>query len=131
MENENIDRNNEDVFHHPKITCDCNDLNCDKEGMEGEVTVGHIVNCPCWMCFQEKRKDIKGTKENKDIGLEPQVLTLKYLKEKYERIASDWNGKDGEFLSGGIAYTESHATSAQDIIDQIVALEDMIANFDF
>jgi len=38
-----------------KITCNCNDLNCPKEGEEDEVAY-HIENCPCYTCHHHYGK---------------------------------------------------------------------------
>ena len=57
--------------------------------------------------------------------------TLEQLKSKFQQIASDWNGEDSNFVSGGIAYKEDDAQLAKDILDQIESLEEMIKSFEF
>ena len=55
---------------------------------------------------------------------------LKKLKEEYQTIQGDWNGKDDQFNSGGSIYHEEHASQAGDIVEAIENVEDLLAGFE-
>ena len=55
---------------------------------------------------------------------------LEKLKEEYETIQGDWNGKDDTFMSGGSIYHEEHASVAGDIVDTIDKLTELLEGFE-
>lgn len=55
---------------------------------------------------------------------------LKKLKEEYETIASDWNGEDERFMSGGCIYHEDDADTAKEIVEAIEKIEEFIKEFE-
>ncbi len=66
---------------------------------------------------------------NRIIQFEEETLTQ--MKKRYQTIASDWNGKDTTFHSGGIQYTEDQAQIATDIVDALENVENLIDTFNF
>lgn len=52
---------------------------------------------------------------------------MQELKQKFSKIAGDWNGEDDTFTSEGVKYTEFQARHAQDIVDLIEGIETQMA----
>lgn len=63
-------------------------------------------------------------------GLKPLVKsekTLSEIKEQAERIVSSWNGEDKTFQCDGETYHEEDAETAQDLIEAIKNVEELLA----
>lgn len=55
---------------------------------------------------------------------------LTKLKEEYQTIQGDWNGKEDTYMSGGSIYHEEHASTAGEIVETIAKLEELLAEFE-
>lgn len=56
---------------------------------------------------------------------------VKQLEEEARQIASDWNGKDETYFSGGDVFTEDDAHVAEDIADAAKHLMNLLEDLDF
>jgi len=55
--------------------------------------------------------------------------TLQEIKDEYNTIAGDWNGKDETFNSGGDSYSEDQAHAADQIVEQAEILQRLLNEF--
>lgn len=58
-------------------------------------------------------------------NLIPLSLELEGVRKEAEQIASDWNGKDEKFISGGLVYTEDDASLMIEITEKCKELKDL------
>mgnify|MGYP001579337612 CR=1 FL=1 len=58
-----------------------------------------------------------------------EITTLKDLKEHFKTIVGDWDGEETRFTSGGDMYTEEQAHQANEIVEKINELEELIKSF--
>jgi hypothetical protein len=54
---------------------------------------------------------------------------LQMLKKHFQSIQASWNGEDGKFIHEGEIYTEDHVNAAEEIVETIDSLQDMLNNF--
>lgn len=55
--------------------------------------------------------------------------TLQEIRDEYNIIASDWNGREETFMSGGSKYSEDHAHASMQIVEQAEILQRLINEF--
>lgn len=55
------------------------------------------------------------------------IYTLEYLKKEAELIVGHWNGSDERFVDGsGETRTEEDVDNAQEVLDKIETIEDLV-----
>ena len=55
------------------------------------------------------------------------ILTLSYIKEEAEKIASHWNGSDESFVGGdGEVYSDDDAETALELLTKIEEIEMLV-----
>ena len=55
--------------------------------------------------------------------------TILEIKDEYNTIAGDWNGKDESFTSGGSEYSQDQAHMALQIVEQAEILQRLLNEF--